>query len=97
MWLLIGVFRGAEERRDPLPSPLPEASQPRVPPGPRLQERPEAELLTFRLEEQDQLTSYGWVTESEGVARIPIERAIEILAERGLPATSAAAPAPATR
>jgi hypothetical protein len=94
MWLLVGVFRSAAERADPLPSPLEEANQPRVPPAPRLQERPEAELLTFRLQEQDVLTSYGWVSESAGVARIPIERAIEILAERGLPATPAA-PAPA--
>ncbi len=100
MWLLIGVLRGAEERADPLPSPLEAANQPRVPPAPRLQERPEAELLTFRLEEQDQLTSYGWVSESQGVARIPIERAIEILAERGLPAAPPAAvvtPAPPAR
>ena len=81
-------------RAPPLPSPLEEANQPRVPPAPRLQERPENELLTFRLQEQDVLTSYGWVSESAGVARIPIERAIEILAERGLPLT-AAAPAPA--
>lgn len=93
MWLLVGVFRGAAERADPLPSPLEEANQPRVPPAPRLQERPENELLTFRLEEQDALTSYGWVSESAGVARIPIERAIEILAERGLPASTPVPPA----
>src|SRR5688500_20197469 len=58
MWLLLGLFRSAAESADPLPSPLEEANQPRVPPAPRLQERPEDELLTFRLQEQDVLTSY---------------------------------------
>jgi DNA-binding GntR family transcriptional regulator len=31
------------------------------------------------------LHSYGWVDRDAGIVRIPIERAIEILAERGLP------------
>jgi mono/diheme cytochrome c family protein len=34
---------------------------------------------------QNPPTSYEWIDRSQGVARIPIERAIEILGEKGLP------------
>ncbi len=42
------------------------------------------------------LKSYGWIDRDKGVVRIPIDRAIEILAERGLP-VRAAKSAPADR
>jgi hypothetical protein len=32
------------------------------------------------------LTSYGWVDKSGGIARIPIDRAKDMIAEKGLPA-----------
>lgn len=32
------------------------------------------------------LNSYGWVDQKNGIARIPIDRAIDIVAARGLPA-----------
>jgi hypothetical protein len=31
------------------------------------------------------LQSYGWIDQQKGVVRIPIERAMELTAERGLP------------
>lgn len=38
------------------------------------------------LQEQEKvLTTYGWVDEQRGIARIPIDRAIDLIAERGLP------------
>ena len=37
------------------------------------------------------LESYAWVDKSAGVVRIPIERAIEVLAERGAAASRGAA------
>jgi hypothetical protein len=39
----------------------------------------------FRAQEEEILNSYGWVDQQAGVAHIPIEQAIEILAARGLP------------
>jgi len=39
----------------------------------------------IRREEQEQLTSYGWVDRQNGVARIPVQRAMEILTAKGLP------------
>jgi len=35
--------------------------------------------------EEKVLHNYGWVDQSKGIAHIPIERAIELTAERGLP------------
>lgn len=64
--------------------------------APLLLARPERELDRVRREEKEQLESYGWMDQAGGVAHIPVERAIDILAARGLPARAAApTPAPA--
>jgi hypothetical protein len=42
--------------------------------------------------QESQLNSYGWVDEKAGVAHIPIERAMELLVERGLPVVPAGKP-----
>src|SRR5690606_39453502 len=44
------------------------------------------ELRALRRAEQAVLSSYGWQDEDNQVARIPIDRAIEMLTQRGLPA-----------
>jgi hypothetical protein len=41
--------------------------------------------LKLRIEQRAQLNSYGWIDQSNGVVRIPIERAMDLLAKRGLP------------
>ena len=38
------------------------------------------ELATLRAKQQAQLNGYGWVDEGAGVARIPVERAMELVA-----------------
>ena len=74
----------------PLVAPAPTAA------APQLLARPERELDRVRREEKEQLDSYGWVDQAAGVAHIPVERAIDIVAARGLPARAAApTPAPA--
>jgi hypothetical protein len=44
----------------------------------------------FLVNQENQLNSYGWVDEKAGVAHIPIERAMELTAQRGLPVYSQA-------
>jgi len=61
-----------------------------VPPGPRLQVTPERDLAAFRAQEDAILGSYAWVEKDRGVARIPIDEALRIVAERGLPVFPAA-------
>ncbi|MBO0911681.1 MAG: hypothetical protein J2P13_07790 [Acidobacteria bacterium] len=53
-------------------------------PEPRLEEDERGELAGFRYKEEEKLNSYGWVDEKTGVAHIPIDRAIELTAQRGL-------------
>lgn len=43
------------------------------------------QLGDFLMNQEKQLNSYDWVDEKAGVARIPIDRAMELVAQRGLP------------
>ena len=55
------------------------------PPAPRLQGNPGVELMQFKQQELDQLNHYHWIDKQAGLARIPIDRAMDILARTGLP------------
>jgi hypothetical protein len=79
---------------DPAQAPL--AQQPgRVPPEPRLQTQPFADIEHQRAEERRVLSSYGWVDKGAGVVHIPIQRAKKLVLQRGLITTAAASPGPA--
>ncbi len=64
----------------------PFADRDTFPPQPRLQVSPHADLLRLNGREDRILNSYAWIDRSTGRVRIPIDRAIDIIAERGLPA-----------
>jgi hypothetical protein len=81
MWWMSTVFKRQEEARDRAPPPLPEARFDPIPPGPRLQPAPPRDMDELRARDDQVLTAYGWVDPANGIARIPIERAISILAE----------------
>lgn len=53
-----------------------------APPPPRLQTDPEGELRNRRAAEDRVLNSYGWIDRDTSIVRIPIERAMELLADR---------------
>ena len=46
-------------------------------------------LKQLRATEDAILTSYGWVDRQKGIVRIPIDRAIDLVLQRGLPARRA--------
>jgi hypothetical protein len=54
-------------------------------PKPRLQVEPMKELDQYFAAENQKLNSYGWVDKAAGVVRIPIDRAMDLIAQRGLP------------
>jgi hypothetical protein len=56
-----------------------------LPPLPRLQVTPVHDLESQRAREQDLLGKYVWLDKSSGSVRIPIERAMDLVVERGLP------------
>lgn len=47
-----------------------------------------AELQALRVKESAWLHQYAWIDEPAGVARIPIDRAMEIISQSGLPPTT---------
>jgi len=81
------TFLAARESKESAPgSPLSGSYGRLEPPAPRLQARPILDLQALRAEEAGVLQSYAWVERDGGVVRIPIERAMALLVERGLPA-----------
>jgi hypothetical protein len=63
-------------------------------PEPRLEDNEFTELNDVRYSEEEKLNSSGWVDQSAGVAHIPIEQAMKLIAERGLPTTPQAGTPP---
>lgn len=61
------------------------AQQRPLPPAPVLQVNPAVDMQKFRQHEEQKASSYGWVDEKGGIAHVPVQRAMEIVAERGLP------------
>ena len=60
--------------------------QAKAPPAPNLQTQPFRDVYTLRAGEAQKLTSYGWVDKEGGIARIPIDRAMEVMLQRGFAA-----------
>jgi len=86
VWWMMVDYRRTAAGRDAAPSPLAEANVRRLPPVPRVQSDPAAAMARLRAREEAHLTSYGWIDQSTGVGRIPIDRAIDLMVEQGLPA-----------
>ena len=85
VWLLFAYFDRREATRVAPAYPLAIGREDRLPPEPRLQPNPRGDLQALRAQEEALLTTYGWVDRPAGVVRIPIEEAIRITAQRGLP------------
>jgi hypothetical protein len=94
MWGLFKVFAHLEVKNDPIVTPLapPATPLPRgtgtVGPPPGLQTFPWHDLKEFKAEQNAYLHGYGWVDETAGIARVPIEKAKEMLLKKGLPVRS---------
>lgn len=82
---LLSVLENMSASREPAPRPV-SFDEARQPPAPRLQRYPTRDLAALRAEEDAVLSSYAWVDEAEQVVRLPIERAMQLVVERGLPA-----------
>jgi hypothetical protein len=63
-----------------------------LPPAPRLQIRPSADLSEYQRKESERLNNYGWVNRAAGKVHIPIDLAIDNVVRAGLPARQPASP-----
>ena len=82
MGWLFGIFAGkplGRARSAPIAETRP------YPPAPRLQASPTRDMQEMRRLENAILQNYGWIDQTAGIARIPIDQAMELLATRGLP------------
>ena len=88
--MVYGAFRlfESQERaagRQAVAYPL-AAGQQLEPPTPNLQRQPFKDIYLLRQGETEKLTSYGWVDKGDGITHIPIDRAMEVMLQRGFPA-----------
>lgn len=90
MWWMYESMLADSQAEQPQPPPLAAARQPTLPPGPRLQSSPTRDMAQFLARENALLSSYGWRDEAAGTVRIPISRAMEVVAEEGLESSRAA-------
>jgi len=91
--LTVGFYKylDAREQSEKRPRyPLAEGVARPVPPLPRLQTFPFDDVKGLRREEAKLLDHYAWVDKNAGTVRVPVSRAIELLAEKGLPHRAAA-------
>jgi hypothetical protein len=90
-------FLGRREARDQEPAATvlrPDAAAP-APAFPKLATAEPAALAEFRAQEDALLAGYGWVEKDKGIARMPIDAAMKIVAKRGLPKFPGPEPTPA--
>jgi hypothetical protein len=55
-----------------------------LPPGPRVQYSPRNDMLVLRHAQGERLAGWEWLDPEAGIARVPIERAMDFVLERGL-------------
>ncbi|SRR5258708_5884453 len=60
-------------------------------PDPKLEEDERGQLNGIRLTEEQMLSSYDYIDQKAGTVRIPIDRAMDLIAQRGLPVRAQAA------
>lgn len=58
---------------------------PPAPPAPRNESEPETALNDYLARQKAALSGYAWVDRGKGVVSIPIDRAMEIIAAKGIP------------
>jgi len=80
LWLF-GYLHWQARQFDRTQSPLAEAQ---APPSPRLQKSPEKDYVAYRDREQQWLASYGWIDPKQGIVHLPVERAMQLVLERGV-------------
>ena len=85
LWWLLGAYERQNERAQTQVFPMAADQQDRLPPAPRFQDNPQQELQQLREKQKALLEGYGWVNKEAGVVRIPIEDAMKLVVDRGLP------------
>lgn len=70
------------------PKASPFANSREIPSEPLLQANPHEDLVSFCAEQRQQVDSYAWLNKAGGIVQIPIDRAMDLALQHGLPARS---------
>jgi hypothetical protein len=84
VWWLFDAFDRREAQKGRPPATLVQTQRP-APPEPHLQTDAPTDLDELRAAKERELESYGWIDRQKGTVHIPVERAMTLLVERGLP------------
>lgn len=100
VWVFFRALEGRAEKKDRVEIAEAGLDRPQdaIPPAPRLQIHPVASWREFRNAEDARLSTYGWMDRSAGAVHVPVDRAMEIVLQRGvgpLPPSLVAVPAQA--
>jgi hypothetical protein len=85
---LWGMFEYLKNREAELGMPMSQSAMvnaQKQPPEPRLQRHPAQDMRNLRRDEDVLLHQYAWLDPDKGVVRIPVDRAMDLIAQRGLP------------
>ena len=88
VWIaMVGMFKVFMNKLNARDAQVSSLARPagEVPPGPRLLTNEPANLTDFRAREAQALEHYGFIDQAAGSVHLPIDRAKELLLERGLP------------
>jgi hypothetical protein len=92
---VLGIFNAMEKHAaaiDKEQSPILTAEPNRLPALPRLQPDPVGDLHQMRTAEDRILRGYAWIDQKNGIVRIPISRAMQLLVQRGIPTRAGTTP-----
>ena len=88
MFALYGLFHYFAQHEAELnvaPSQAVQVNVQKQPPEPRLQRFPQRDMREMRANEERLMHQYAWVDPDKGIVKIPIDRAMDLIAQRGLP------------
>jgi len=87
IWVLYGFFGRLETSTYPSGVATARTTEVRLPPNPRLQDKPREDLKALRKQEDSLLNSYTWLNHQTGAVRIPIWQAMDQVVRQGFPVT----------
>jgi hypothetical protein len=85
VWIFLWVLDRDSARAQRPIEPQVAVSLRRTPPEPRLEANSLALRRALKTREDAQLTSYGWIDRGARIVHIPIDRAMAMIAEKGVP------------
>lgn len=82
-WGMFNVLKTTEQTEASGQALSPLATPGQLPPEPRLSARPYEELQNLRAREEQILNHYGWQDQKNGIVHIPIDKAMDMVAQQG--------------